>query len=505
MDLKRSAGVLLHISSLPSKYGIGTLGKTAYDFMDWLEQSNLHLWQILPLVPTNYGDSPYQSVSSTALNYYFIDLDILNQKGLLEKDEYTSIFWESMPQRVDYACLFKNRVPILKKAFARFNQHDPHFEKFVAEEKFDDFAIFMTLKEMHHYQAWYLWEEKYRHYSESLEKEIRNFHATEYLFWVWTQYEFLQEWEKLHAYAKQKGIQIMGDMPLYVAYDSVEVWKYPELFILKENHELKLIAGCPPDAFSADGQLWGNPIYDWEAMKKNNYAWWQMRMHRLLELFDILRLDHFRGFDRYYVIPANEKTAKNGWWQEGPKFDFFKDKLQDPIVVEDLGYIDEGVRTLKKQTNFPGMKVLSFAFDGFPDNEHKPSNYEENCIVYTGTHDNMPLYQYFTELTLEQFHNVASEIENECCKFNIAIKEPTPYHLVERVVELAFASKAKVCIIPMQDLLFKGKEARMNFPSTVSNLNWSYRMAKEELSSSLSSRLQEYCRKYQRTIDPKVK
>lgn len=498
MLLKRNAGVLLHITSLPNKSGVGTLGKEAYDFIDWLKKSNMSVWQVLPLVPTNYGDSPYQSVSSTALNYYLIDFDVLCEKGLLLKEEYENVCFATDENKVNYESLFNTKVKILRTAFSRFNCKDEDFKKFIKKGNYADFALFMTIKEMNKYNAWELWDEQYQKYSLELAEKIKKEHKDDWLFWQWTQYEFELEWNKLHNYAKKKGIQIMGDMPLYVAYDSVEVWKTPELFNLTEDKKPKLVAGCPPDAFSEDGQLWGNPIYDWDYMKKNKYKWWTMRINRAFELVDILRIDHFRGFDRYYTIPFGDENARNGKWEHGPKFDLFKDKTTLNIVAEDLGFIDEGVYTLLRNTQYPGMKILEFAFDGDPENEHKPSNYSFNYVVYTGTHDNMPMYQYVKDLTLEEHESLVSELVTECKLLNVKPNVETDKEVVETLVELGFASKANMCIIPMQDLLVQDGTTRMNLPSTVSTNNWSYRVKEEELSEELSKKLASLAKTYRR-------
>ncbi len=499
MLFDRQAGVLLHITSLPSKYGIGTLGDSAYEFIDWLEKAGLHIWQVLPLVPTNYGDSPYQSVSSTALNYYLIDFEILRQKGLLQKKDYEGIRFNYEVDRVDYSLLFKEKVSVLKIAFSYFDKNNKQFKAFVKTGNYKDFAVFMTIKAMHDYHSWDLWNDGYRKYSSKLEEDVIANYENDYLFWVWTQYEFLEEWNKLHQYASSKKIEIMGDMPLYVAYDSVEVWKNPELFVLTEDNKLKLVAGCPPDAFTDDGQLWGNPVYNWDYMKETHYEWWNQRIKKAFELYDILRIDHFRGFDRFYAIPASHTNAREGEWLDGPKFDLFKDKLNLKIVAEDLGIIDDGVRTLMKQTNYPGMKVLEFAFDGYKGNEHKPSNYSENCIVYTGTHDNMPIYQYILDLNTNALETYLTDLREECKALGVRVSDKTYEGITKTVVELAFASKANTCIIPIQDLLCQDGKTRMNLPSTVSTDNWSYRVLKRQLSDKLALRIRGYVEKYNRS------
>ena len=498
MEQKRKAGVLLHITSLPSKYGVGTLGKEAFDFVDFLKSSNISIWQVLPLVPTNYGDSPYQSVSSTALNYYLIDFDILRQKKLLTKEDYENVYFGSDPLRVDYASLFNNKVKVLEKAFSNFDKENRNFKKFVKDAKYHDFAVFMTIKAKCDYKSWDLWPEEYKNYSKELEDRVVKEFNDEYLFWVWTQYEFILEWKKLKDYAKESGISIMGDMPIYVAYDSVEVWKHPELFDLNPDKTRHLVAGCPPDVFSADGQLWGNPCYNWAYMKETGYKWWGERIAANFEFVDYLRIDHFRGFDRYYAIPAENDTARFGEWLDGPKSDLFKDKLDLNIVAEDLGVIDDGVRKLMSDTNYPGMKILEFAFDGSLENDHLPSNYKKNLLCYTGTHDNMPLYQYILDLSKEEFEVFKEGVIREAKGLNVEVKGLDPKGLEETIVELAFASIANIAIIPLQDLLCQDGSTRMNLPSTVSTNNWSYRTKKEYFSNDLAKRLKDLVIKYNR-------
>jgi len=498
MQFNRNAGVLLHVTSLPSKYGVGTLGEEAYHFVDWLESAKMSIWQVLPLVPTNYGDSPYQSVSSTAVNYYLIDFDILHEKGLLKKKEYQHEIFTYNKDRVDYGILFYKKTYILQLAFSRFDRKDRKFKKFVKDGEFHDFAIFMTIKSMHEYKAWNYWSDEYRTYSKEIEDKVLKEHYDDYLFWVWTQFEFLDEWNKLHKYALKKGIEIMGDMPLYVAYDSVEVWKHPELFDLNPDRSLKSVAGCPPDAFSDDGQLWGNPIYDWKYMKETNYKWWSERIDSLFKLYDILRIDHFRGFDRFYSIPADHVNARHGTWVDGPKIDLFKDKLDLKIVAEDLGVIDDGVITLMRQTQYPGMKIMEFAFDGYAQNEHKPTNVPQNSIIYTGTHDNMPITQYILDLDEYHLNVFKNDVKAQCAAFKVRYNDSTIEKLVDTLVELAFASPANTCIIPMQDLLCQDGYTRMNLPSTVSTNNWSYRVAKRKLTPALANRLAKYVEKHNR-------
>ncbi|MBQ9449366.1 MAG: 4-alpha-glucanotransferase [Acholeplasmatales bacterium] len=496
--MERRSGVLLHISSLNSKYGVGTLGKEAYKFVDWLEKAGCKLWQVLPLTPTGYGDSPYQSVSSFALNYYYIDLDILKDKGLLKEEDYKDVKFNYVDNRVDFELLFYNKIPVLKKAFSNFNTEDPKFKEFGKIDVYDEFALFMTLKELHDFNEWAKWFSEFKTYSKEMEDKIKKLFNKNYLFWLWTQYEFLDEWTKLKKYANDKGIEIIGDMPIYVAYDSVEVWKYPELFLLNPDRTLRLVAGCPPDCFTEDGQLWGNPVYDWEAQKKDGYKWYSRRISEALKLYDILRIDHFRGFSDFYAIPAKHVTAKFGFWMEGPRFELFKDKLNLSIIAEDLGFVDEPLKELMKQVKYPGMKILEFAFDGHKENEHKPSNYNHNFVVYTGTHDNMPIFQHITDLPEDARVAYEDDIVKECKKLGIKANVSTVDKMIDSIIELGLASVADTVIYPIQDLLHLDGSSRMNLPATLSKDNWSYRISDGDLSAKLAKQLKELNTKYQR-------
>ena len=500
----RRTGILMHISSLYSNYGIGTFGKVAYEFVDFLAKSKVSIWQILPLNVTSFGDSPYQSPSSLGLNYYFIDLDNLIERGLLNKEEVTSVDWGNDKHRVNYEKIFNNRLKLLKQAYSRFNKEDKEFIGFInTHDEFNDFALFMTIKEINNLKSWKEWDEKYRNYSLKLEKEIKKTHLDTYLFYIWTQFEFIKQYKALKTYANSKGISIMGDLPIYVAFDSVEVWKYPELFELDEKHDPIRVAGCPPDCFSVDGQLWGNPLYNWEYHKKTNYKWWNGRINQNLELFDLLRIDHFRGFSGYYAIPFKDTTARNGKWVKGPGFDLFKDKLDLPIVAEDLGYIDPDFEALMKKTNYPGMKIVTQAFDDpDPKNIRRPSNYNYNFFSYTTTHDSPTTKQYIDSLDDEQKKMMLDITEDECKKLNVPFSRKfNNAQLTHCLVELNIASGAKVAMTPMQDLLAIGKEGRMNFPSTLSTDNWSWRLTEEEFKNSakeISDLLSRYADIYER-------
>ena len=494
----RNFGILLPVSSLPSGEGIGTLGTAAYNFVDFLSESGGKIWQVLPLNPTNYGDSPYQSCSSDALNYYFIDLQQLVCDGLLKKGEIVLEELSDSPLKVNYGKQFTQKIALLKKAFSRFDGGS-EFEDFVNRGEYSDFAVFMAIKQKFNHVAWTEWEQPFGVYDEDTVAKFVKENKTEYLFWQFTQFIFLKQWNALKSYANSKGVSIMGDIPLYVAYDSVEVWKYGEkLFKVNANRKLKCVAGCPPDGFTEDGQLWGNPVYNWEEMRNDGYAWWKARIEKCFKLFDVLRIDHFRGFDRYWEVPAGDSTARYGHWEDGPKEELFKDILGYKIVAEDLGVIDDGVRRLMKNVGYPGMKVLEFAFDGKADNEHKPSNHTENFVCYTGTHDNMPLKQYIDDLSEEQRAVFAEDVVKESGILNITAKTATSKELCRSVVELAFASKSDTAIVPVWDLLALGGEARINEPSTVSDKNWSRRFLKEDFSKELSGYLKKVSKRSKR-------
>ena len=500
----RKIGILMHISSLPAKYGIGTMGKEAYEFVDFLEKCHAKIWQILPLNVTSYGDSPYQSPSSLGLNYYFIDLDSLIAQNLLKEEEVSSIDWGDDPHRVNYEKIFNSRLKLLRIAYSRFNKNDKQFIGFLKTHKeFNDFALFMTIKELNSLKPWTEWDAKFKSYSPELEKKVIKENEETYTFYLWTQFEFIKQYSALKKYANSKGISIMGDLPIYVAFDSVEVWKYPELFELDEKHDPVRVAGCPPDCFSEDGQLWGNPLYNWDYHKKTNYRWWNNRIKTNLELFDLLRIDHFRGFSGYYAIPYHDTTARNGKWIKGPGFDLFKDKLDLNIVAEDLGFIDSDFEELMKKTNYPGMKIVTQALDNDdPKNIWRPSNYTYNFFSYTATHDSPTTKQFFDGLNNQQRELALKIIDDECKKLNVPFSRKfNNEQLTHVIVELNIASGARVAMTPMQDLLAKGKEGRMNFPSTLSTDNWSWRITKEEFNNSqkqISDLLSRYSDIYER-------
>jgi len=498
-EFTRAAGVLMPVSSLPSPFGIGTLGKGAYDFIDWLEKAGMKIWQVLPLLPTGYGDSPYQSFAADALNYYFIDFALLETEGLLEKSEYEKITWGEDIRRVDYGRQFAYKTEILRKAFARFDQSDKEWLRFLKKGKYNDFALFMSLKVRFLYRPWEEWDEPFRNADEQAIKEHQRAYAQEIAFWQFTQFLFLKQWNALVSYAHKKGVYIMGDLPIYVSYDSVETWKYrKDLFMLDKKGNASMRAGVPPDAFSEDGQLWGNPVYDWTKMKENGYAWWKERIRYNLSLFDIIRIDHFRAFDRFYAIPGKAETAKEGRWRKGPKAELFKDMKSLAIIAEDLGVIDNGVRKLLKDTGYPGMKVFEFAFDDNPENEYLPQFYKENCVAYTGTHDNDTLRSFIENMGKAERAAFSKSFEKQCLLADVAYINETIEDECESVVRLLMQSKANTVIMPMHDICCFGSEARLNAPSTVSGGNWTFRFIEKDFKNRKAAWLKNMCEEYAR-------
>lgn len=486
----RSSGILMHISSLPSPYGIGTMGKAAYDFVDFLEKAGQKLWQILPIHPTSYGDSPYQSFSVFAGNPYFIDLDMLKDEGLLKKSDYADIKWGKKATDVDYATIYKYRFDVLRKAFEAFKKTSSKaYEAFKKEKSYwlDDYALYMALKFKNGGKAWSQWDEEIKlrknieKYKEQLSDDIE--------YWKFIQFKFFEQWEKLKAYANKKGIKIIGDIPIYVAYDSVDVWVNPELFTLDENLDLVEVAGCPPDAFAVTGQLWGNPIYNWELMKKDGYSWWVRRMKATAEMYDVIRIDHFRGFDSYYSIPASHKTAEHGEWKQGPGIELFKtlnEKIgQKEIIAENLGFLTPSVHKLLEEAGYPGMKILQFGFDPSGDSEYLPHNYERNCVVYTGTHDNEPA---------EGWRKNTSKKEVRFCYKYLEIGNK---NFSWEFIRAIWASVADMAIAQMQDFLGLDSRARMNVPSTIGT-NWRWRAKKSDFTDSLALKIREMTKLYGR-------
>lgn len=476
-ELTRGAGILMAITSLPSSYGIGTLGDAALRFVDLLVDLKQRYWQVLPIGPTSFGDSPYQSLSAFAGNPYLIDLDNLVRDGLLTKEEIQSFRWGNDDKDIDYANLFENRFQVLKLAFERFNPERPDFLEFVALHRdwLEDYAQFMAIKTELGNIGWAFWEAGLRNreeealasYCGKLEKQIT--------FWKFTQYEFFEQWSSLKQYANTRGIQIVGDIPLYVAYDSADVWAHRERFQIEGDGSMAYVAGSPPDSFSEEGQKWGNPLYDWENMEQEDFFWWKKRMKVSAHFFDVVRIDHFLGIVKYYGIPAEEESARGGRWNKGPG-----KKLTDAmetelgtckVIAENIGIAIPGAKKLMSRIGWPGIKILMFAFDGDTANEHLPHNYTEpNLVVYAGTHDNETIVGHFRDKTEYELAYLYEYM-------NIDAKEQIP----DAFIRLAYSSIADVVIVQMQDILRLGNEARMNHPSTVGN-NWRWRIGRDTMS-----------------------
>lgn len=483
MEFKRASGVLMHIASLPSENGIGSLGKEAYKFVDFLKETGQTYWQILPVCPTSYGDSPYQGFSTFAGNPYFIDLDILCEQGYLKPQDYKDINWGETEEKIDYSLIYTNRNRVFQTLYNNFKENVPsEFLQFCKQNEFwlQDFALFMAVKDCFGGAKYTEWD-----------KDIatREKTATDYYkikcreridYYKMLQFFFFSQWYALKDYANRNGIKIIGDLPIYVAEDSADVWSNPECFKLDKNRKPKEVAGCPPDCFSQDGQLWGNPVYDWRYMKSTGYDWWIKRLRTSFKIYDIVRIDHFRGFEAFYCIKYGEKTAKNGKWRKGPDIGFWKEvkrQLGDlPVIAEDLGFLTEKVHKLLEKSGFPGMKVLQFAFDSGSSNAYLPHNYNKNCVVYTGTHDND---------TIMGWLETAGDNTLEFAKKYLNSKDDD---IRESLIISAMSSVADTCILTMQDLIGLGNDARMNTPSTLGG-NWSWRAKPDYITEDIKKML----------------
>ena len=519
----RSAGILMPVSSLPSPYGIGTFGKEAYEFVDFVDKTNHKYWQVLPLGPTTYGDSPYQSYSANAGNPYFIDLDKLIEEKLLLKSEVLARDWgdgivpiklseeDALNNRyqlnidptigdsryVSYEKMYLNRFDILRLAYNRFKESVKEdkiktaYEKFLDRSKWlTDYALFMALKVDNNFKSWADWEEDLRRRKpEALDKKAKEL-EDEIDFWKFIQFKFYEQWDKLKEYANNKGIEIIGDIPIYMGYDSVDVWANQEQFQLDKDLVATKVAGVPPDDFSADGQKWGNPLYDWDRMKKDNYTWWRNRIKWQTNLYDVIRIDHFLGIVKYYAVPEKDKTAVNGEYREGPGqalLDAINEELGDKkLIAEDLGVYLPEVNELLTKNAYPGMKVLEFAFGGSRDNPHLPYNYEKNCVVYGGTHDNETIMGFFKERSDEElayaFDYLGTRDRNE---------------ILDKVFRAAYSSVSVLTIFAVWDILGLDNHARMNMPSSTGS-NWKWRLTKGQLNESHINTMRYYASVFDR-------
>ena len=494
----RASGILLPVTSLPSPYGIGCFSKEAYEFVDQLEKGGEKYWQILPLGPTGYGDSPYQSFSTFAGNPYFIDLEEFIQRDLLTAQECAQCDWGGSLSYVDYEKIYHSRFALLRKAYHRFYQMDTkkkelellreEMEAFEKEQGFwlEDYCLYMAVKDSLEGISWNEWPEELKTRKPEALAKARQVLREDISFYAFQQFWFYRQWSQLKKYANDRDIKIIGDLPIYVAFDGADAWANPDLFQFDQEATPVAVAGCPPDGFSATGQLWGNPLFDWEYMEKNNYDWWVRRIQYLCKVYDILRIDHFRGFDAYYAIPASAETAKEGTWEAGPGLDFFRamEKVvgQRPIIAEDLGFMTDSVKRLVEESGYPNMKVIEFAFDARDTgnaSDYLPHNYTNNCVVYTGTHDNETLLGWYSDITPEERHMVREYLWN--------------FHDDEKgiwrnMIRLVMGSAAGRCIIPIQDYLQLDNTARINQPSTL-GINWKWRLTEGQFTKELQKEM----------------
>lgn len=495
---KRECGVLLSVSSLPSKYGIGCFSKSAYDFVDQLKKAGQSCWQILPLGPTSYGDSPYQSFSTFAGNPYFISLEALVEEGVLTEEECDAIDFGTDDDSVDYAKIYEGRFALLRKAYERSDiTKNQDFIRFQAEEGYwlKDYALFMAVKERFGGEPWSEWAEDIRlRWQNALDYYRRELYY-DIEFQEYMQFKFYEQWNKLKAYANEKNIRIIGDIPIYVAMDSADAWASPWLFKLDGENRPTQVAGCPPDGFSPTGQLWGNPLYNWDVHRQSGFEWWIKRLAHCFKMYDVVRIDHFRGFDEYYAIPYGDTTAANGWWEKGPGMDLFRTISHrlghKDIIAEDLGFMTDSVRRLVQESGYPNMKVIEFAFDERDTgnaSDYLPHNYSGNCVVYTGTHDNETIAGWFKGIPDREKTLVRQYLNNYLDKDEDIYKD---------IICMVMRSVAELCIIPMQDYLGLDNTARMNQPSTLGK-NWKWRLKEGQFTEELQEEMKTLAIRYGR-------
>lgn len=479
---RKQSGILLHITSLPNKQGIGTLGNEAYDFIDKLTRAGQKIWQILPLGPTGYGDSPYQTFSAFAGNPLLLDMNDLVKRELLQISDLENL--KNLPEeKVDFGSLFIEKNKLLKLAFVKF-QRAVIYDVFCSENEFwlHDYAFFMAIKDHFNGKSWHKWPKEIKLRNPFTLNKLKSKLINEIEYHKFLQFLFWQQWQKLHFYAKQNDIKIFGDIPIFVAFDSADAWSNQDLFQFDKAGNPTAVAGVPPDYFSATGQLWGNPLYNWHKMKENNFIWWMQRFRHSIKMYNLIRVDHFRGFCQYWAVPFGEKTAVNGSWQPALGEELFSTLKMDfdsiPIVAEDLGVITDDVIALKEKFGFPGMNILQFAFDGSETNPYLPSNYEENCIAYTGTHDNDTTRGWFQKLSTKEQTQICQTLK--CRQSEICFA----------MINAILASKGDITIIPLQDWLELGSEARMNTPGTDVG-NWQWRLLKNQFNIEVVKKIKE--------------
>ncbi len=493
--MARESGILMPIFSLASRFGIGCFSKEALEFVDFLERSGQGYWQVLPFGPTGYGNSPYQPYSAFAGNPYFISLEDIIEEGLLDWEDVNGVDFGSDLEKVDYGKLYENRFEVLRKAYENFIEKDEteEFEAYKAEQKYwlDDYALYLAIKEEQGGKSWLDWPEDLRKRDKKALDKARKDNETFIDFREFLQFKFDEQWKKIHKYAKKKNVKVIGDLPFYTAMDSADVWAHPEAFLMDEDGEPTAVAGCPPDAFSRDGQLWGNPIYDWEAMKEDDYSWWVMRIKRNYEWYDCIRIDHFHGFAEYYAVPYGDPTAVNGRTMKGPGMDLFNALKKQigklSMIAEDLGTVTEENQKLLEDSGLPGMKVLQYGFTSW-DSCYVNHRHIQNCVVYTGTHDNTPTFAWVQEI---------SEGERDFTRRYINSMNTNYGALVWDIIREAYRSVADLCIIPLVDYLCKGREARINTPGTAEG-NWQWRLLPNFLSDDLARSIRLLAETYSR-------
>ena len=494
---ERSSGILFHPTSLPGKYGIGTLGKEAYAFIDFLKKSRQKLWQIFPLGPTGYGDSPYQSFSSFAGNPYLIDFDLLIEAHLLSEEDLRDVFFGDNEEYIDYGAVYNQKYPLLRKAYENFKSSDNHemrenLEHFKRENAswLNDYSLYISLKNHFNGLPWNEWAHDIKNREHGAMEHYKNELADDIEYHNFIQFLFFKQWGDVKRYANENGIKIIGDIPIFVAADSSDAWANPEIFLFDEERKPVKVAGVPPDYFSATGQLWGNPLYNWQKLKETNYSWWVERVRANLSTCDIIRIDHFRGFEAYWAVPYGDDTAINGQWEPGPGIDLFnaiKSQLGElPIIAEDLGLMTQGVIDLREATGFPGMKILGFAFDSGEENDYLPHTYTKNCVVYTGTHDNDTLIGWFQK---------AKEEDRQFARDYLNSRSDDEIHW--NAIRGAWSSVANMAISPVQDFLGLGSEARINTPGVAAG-NWQWRLRHGVLTDELAKRIAKLTRVYSR-------
>ena len=491
---RRAAGVLLPVFSLPSPHGIGTFGRAAYAWIDFLKAAGQHYWQILPLGPTGYGDSPYQSFSAFAGNSFFIDLDLLANEGLLLREEYENAHWGSSERKVDYDAVAAGREGLLRAAHSRFT-NQMALRRFRDEHLswIDDYTLYMALKQKMSGAPWYEWEEEIRRRDPQAVARLQEELADDIGYHLFVQYQFYKQWTALKLYANRAGVGIIGDIPIYVSMDSADTWAHTDLFLLDPSGRAVDVAGCPPDYFSEDGQLWGNPLYRWEVLRDRDYGWWMDRMAASLTQCDIVRIDHFRGFESYYAIPGQSKNARTGQWRPGPGMELITQINQtfgsERIIAEDLGILTDEVRKLLKDSGYPGMKVLQFAFSPEEESDYLPHHHRRHCVIYTGTHDNDTTMGWLTD-------GNPAEIKRAMDYLGAKDKESA----LAALIRAALASVADLAVIPIQDYLGQGNEAKINTPSTLGGGNWCYRMGKGEATPALAGEMRRLAGLYGRLV-----